>query len=191
MPRSYTPKYSHKTFDGIDVLIVSGGVKKFNLRIRPDASVRLSIPSSVRPAQVDAFILDHLDWIKNTVLKTKQKTSANKPSKEEITRDKEILSQLLPALFAKYEPILKIQCTDWRTRYMISRWGSCNVESGKITINTELAHLPKFCLESVVVHELCHLRIRSHNSEFYALMESVYPKWREARIYLNTHPPRR
>jgi predicted metal-dependent hydrolase len=37
------------------------------------------------------------------------------------------------------------------------------------------------------VHELCHLRIRSHSPRFWALVEKLYPEWREQRDWLRVH----
>ena len=64
---------------------------------------------------------------------------------------------------------------------MISRWGVCNVKERSIYYSTYLLLLPDWCVEHVVVHELCHLLEPSHNARFHALMDKFYPKWREAR----------
>jgi predicted metal-dependent hydrolase len=63
---------------------------------------------------------------------------------------------------------------------MVSRWGSCNVKSGHITINIQLAAQPPDCLEYVVVHELCHLLEPSHNARFHALMTQFLPTWKQS-----------
>jgi predicted metal-dependent hydrolase len=60
-----------------------------------------------------------------------------------------------------------------------------------ITINTQLVEYPIECLESVVVHELCHLLEPSHNARFHRLLDAYYPANREARKILNATPPRR
>ena len=36
-------------------------------------------------------------------------------------------------------------------------------------------------VELVVVHELCHIVHKNHGSQFYALLESVLPDWRERK----------
>ena len=64
---------------------------------------------------------------------------------------------------------------------MISRWGVCNVKKRSICYSTYLLLLPDWCVEHVVVHELCHLLEPSHNARFHALMDKYYPKWRSAR----------
>ena len=64
---------------------------------------------------------------------------------------------------------------------MISRWGMCNVKKRTICFSAYLLLLPGWCVEHVVVHELCHLLEPSHNARFHALMDHYYPRWREAR----------
>ncbi|MBQ9005865.1 MAG: M48 family metallopeptidase [Atopobiaceae bacterium] len=91
------------------------------------------------------------------------------------------LAEALPALFARHEAVMGVHASDVRLRTMKSRWGSCNVKSGAITLNTRLVGYPRHCLEYVVVHELCHLLEPSHNARFHTLMDRYYPAWREAR----------
>ena len=63
----------------------------------------------------------------------------------------------------------------------ISRWGQCNIKKRTINISIYVLLLPEWCVEHVVVHELCHLLEPSHNSRFYTLMDKYFPRWREAR----------
>ncbi|MCR5512743.1 MAG: M48 family metallopeptidase [Prevotella sp.] len=41
--------------------------------------------------------------------------------------------------------------------------------------------MPEWCVEHIVVHELCHLLEPSHNARFHTLMDKYFPRWREAR----------
>ena len=101
----------------------------------------------------------------------------------------EQLSAALPDLFARHETQMGVHAGAIRLRRMKTRWGSCKVAAAVITLNTELVHYPPCCLESVVVHELCHLIEPSHNARFHALQDRYYPAWREARKLLNARPP--
>ncbi|MDD2647539.1 MAG: SprT family zinc-dependent metalloprotease [Eubacteriales bacterium] len=63
-----------------------------------------------------------------------------------------------------------------------TRWGSCSRRSGKppvISLSLRLMQLPPECIDSVIIHELCHLTVLGHGKNFYALMESLNPDWRE------------
>ena len=182
------------TAGDIEFSLVRGGVKNINLRVCRDGSVRLSVPYHCPTDEAVRFVVQHTDWIhsrQKLVLEAESRRISDAPSPAEIESDKRNLEEILPDIFERYERLMGVRCSRWRLRRMVSRWGSCNVRTGVITINTELAHLPRECLESVVVHELCHLRVSGHNAEFYALMDTYYPQWREARKILNANPPRR
>jgi predicted metal-dependent hydrolase len=64
---------------------------------------------------------------------------------------------------------------------MVSRCGVCNVRNRSICFSAYLLLLPQWCVEHVVVHELCHLLEPSHNARFHALMDKYFPRWKEAR----------
>jgi predicted metal-dependent hydrolase len=170
-------------------------VKRYNVRIRPDGSVRLSVPLTATLSDAKPLLLQHQRWItkkRRKVLLACDKAAAQPaPSQAELASQKAWLSSRVPMLLSRYEDALGVRCTRWWLRPMVSRWGSCNVRTGRITLNTELARLPVCCLESVVVHELCHLRVANHSSAFYALMDEQFPAWRQARKIMNANPPKR
>ena len=68
---------------------------------------------------------------------------------------------------------------------MTTKWGTCNTTTGKIWLNLQLAKKPIECLEYVILHELVHLRVRNHGSEFVAEMNRYMQNWREIRKQLN------
>ena len=92
----------------------------------------------------------------------------------------------LPAVAGRCEARMAVEASAWRIRHMTSRWGSCNVKTHAITINSALAQFPPQCLEEVVTHELCHIYERGHNARFYALMDKYLPEWRSAHALLKT-----
>jgi len=96
------------------------------------------------------------------------------------------LEEALPDLFSRHEEAMGVHASEVRLRTMKTRWGSCNVRSGAITLNTRLVGFPRRCLEYVVVHELCHLLEPSHNARFHALMDRYYPNWRAVRRELRS-----
>jgi predicted metal-dependent hydrolase len=88
------------------------------------------------------------------------------------------LQRIVPELIRKYEERMGVSAAKVRYRSMKSRWGSCAVIKRNITLNTELAKKSPGAIESVVVHELAHLKERGHNKRFYQLMSEYFPEWR-------------
>lgn len=65
---------------------------------------------------------------------------------------------------------------DLKIGKMKARWGSLS-KNGRLTLNLDLIKAPKACLEYVVIHELCHLSHRHHDSHFYKLLDRCLPDW--------------
>lgn len=101
------------------------------------------------------------------------------------------IKQVVPALIAKWEPLVGVKVERFFVRRMKTKWGSCNTGSGSVRLNTELAKKPPECLEYIVVHELVHLLEPTHNHRFTTLMDQLLPNWRVCRDELNRLPVRR
>jgi hypothetical protein len=98
------------------------------------------------------------------------------------------LKLMIPLLIARWEEIMGVQVLDWGVKQMKTRWGSCNIEAGRIWLNLELAKKPAPCLEYVVVHEMVHLLERRHNDRFKTFMNQFLPQWQFIRDELNREP---
>ena len=58
-------------------------------------------------------------------------------------------------------------------------------DTTQISHYLQLAQKPVECLEYVILHELIHLKERTHNSIFIAYMDMYMKNWREVRKELN------
>ncbi len=85
----------------------------------------------------------------------------------------------------KWEMLTGLHCSSWQTKYMTTKWGTCNTTTGKIWINLQLAKKPFECLDYVILHELIHLKYRKHDKHFIDCLDSYLPYWREIRKQLN------
>lgn len=74
-----------------------------------------------------------------------------------------------------------IKRPEMKIRKMKSRWGSCNRQKNKITINLELIKFSKDCLDYVVLHELIHFLVAGHNKEFYNYLFLLMPDWKKRK----------
>lgn len=87
------------------------------------------------------------------------------------------LQALVPALLAKWEPVVGAQAAAWGIKQMKTRWGTCSIRARRIWLSLELSQWPLACLEYVVVHELTHLHERLHNARFWHLLGQAMPDW--------------
>ncbi len=69
-------------------------------------------------------------------------------------------------------------------RRMKRRWGSCT-KSGHVLLNPDLVKVPVQCVDYVIVHELCHLRVLRHDKHFYRLLGRYLPDWERRKHRLD------
>ena len=96
-----------------------------------------------------------------------------------------LLKEKIELYLPKWEKTTGLYCNSWQTKYMTTRWGTCNTNTRKIWLNLQLAKKPIECLEYVILHELAHLKVRNHSKDFVAIMDQYMPYWRETRRLLN------
>lgn len=85
----------------------------------------------------------------------------------------------------KWERITGLHCSSWQSKYMTTRWGTCNTKTHKIWLNLQLAKKSIECLEYVILHELAHLQVKNHGAEFVAILDRNMPNWKDIRKQLN------
>jgi predicted metal-dependent hydrolase len=67
-----------------------------------------------------------------------------------------------------------------RVRRLAKRWGSCS-PNGLLLLNSEAVKLPVGCVDYVLMHELCHLRVQHHGRSFWRLLDACMPDWERWR----------
>lgn len=87
------------------------------------------------------------------------------------------------ARVAYYAPLMKLEPARITVRTQKTRWGSCTKE-GNLNFNALLLLVPPEVLDSVVVHELCHLKYMNHSKYFYFMVKRFYPEYKQAQDWL-------
>lgn len=173
----------------IEELVVEVTKKKMkNLYIRvksPEGIVCVSAPHQVSDAQIRNFVLKRIDWIRKNQQKcvdqehSPMESDLLTPDQEKFFR--ELLKKDALAYIKKWQPIINVNVTGLTIRKMKTRWGSCNVRTGHVNLNLELAFRKDEQLEYVVIHEMCHLLEASHNQRFWNYVERYCPEWKRIR----------
>lgn len=173
--------------DEFEVWVIRKRIKSINLRVKPpEGRIEVSAPWGTDLAFIRGLVREKRDWIcrqQQRVAETPMGRAAG-ASAEDVAQWRKVVQSFVPALVEKWEPIMGVKAGKLAYRNMSSRWGSCQPSTGRICINVRLALYPLECLEYVVVHELCHLKVPGHGADFKALMDAYLPDWRTARAKL-------
>ena len=66
------------------------------------------------------------------------------------------------------------------------RWGS-TTKSGEVILNANLMKAPTSVIEYVIIHELCHLKIKEHNQKFWNMVSRHAPQYQEHTKWLEVN----
>ena len=87
---------------------------------------------------------------------------------------------------ALHGPVLRVAPARIELRDPTSRWGSAS-RNGRLMFSWRLVLAPPASLETVVVHELAHLRVFGHGPGFWKLVASRRPTHLADRAWLRRH----
>ncbi len=160
-------------------------IKNLRLTVKaPHGEVVVSAPRHVPEFAIVAFVAGKAAWIAKHQERIAGQPPRLAPGPEAEALRKE-LKRLAPPLVAYWSGVMGLAIPEVTVRRMTSRWGTCNTQARRITLNLELAQRDADLLEYVIVHELAHLIERGHNARFYAVMDAHMPDWRLRRRVLN------
>ncbi|MBQ4023412.1 MAG: DUF45 domain-containing protein [Prevotella sp.] len=173
----------------MDIQLTYRRTSRLSMRIVSNGDVHVSAPIGMPKKEVESFICQHQDWIVEARKKTKERQTQraaffNQLPMKTMTQKNEAtekMKRLIEPMIERHSKNLGVSPSAVSYKPMISRWGMCNVRERSITFSTYLLLLPEWCVEHVVVHELCHLLEPTHNAHFHDLMDKYYPRWRDAR----------
>lgn len=163
--------------------------RRMSMRIVKNGDVHVSVPFGVSKKKVEDFIEEHREWIaearKKTLERQKQRAEfySQLPLTTRAQADEALqrLKALVEPMVERHSQVMGVKPRLVYYKPMISRWGVCNVRDRSICFSAYVLLLPEWCVEHIVVHELCHLIEPSHNKRFHQLMDRYFPRWREAR----------
>jgi predicted metal-dependent hydrolase len=134
-------------------------------------------------------VTGHSGWIaRHLELQRRRQAAAPPPTAEEIAALRARAQEALPPRVAYYGARMGLRPNGVRITAARTRFGSC---SGKdvLCFSCFLMRYPPEAVDLVVVHELCHIRVKNHGPAFYALLGSVLPDYRERKKLLSAPLP--
>jgi len=163
------------------VRIIKKNIKSLTIRVNNDCEVVVSAPKFVSDAYIEDVISQNQQWI-NKLLKDCRKNLYLGREWDMEFSDEFYYSEakiLFTRLIHKYNRYINKPITKVRIKKMNSRWGSCNSKKGYINLNLYLIKKDIEFIEYVILHELAHLIHPNHSQQFYALIASIMPDYRD------------
>lgn len=104
---------------------------------------------------------------------------------------KKLLKSNTEAVIAERLPywskITQIGYNQVKVRDAITRYGSCMPSKKNLYFSSRLVMLPLDKIDAIIVHELCHMKQKYHNKEFYDLVAKYIPNYKEIDKWLKVN----
>ncbi len=71
-----------------------------------------------------------------------------------------------------YSKKLGVEILKFKIKNQIKKWGSCTPKN-TLNFNLRIIMASKYQFDYVIVHELCHIKIKNHSAKFWKLVESI------------------
>ncbi len=183
--------------ENVPYFVIRKANKNTYLRIQDDGSLRITAHPAIDIPRIEAFILRNAAKILKARIAQKEKIRlragemllwgrvVEKPigwdekryRRETVEKATALLASLTPSL-GRTIPLSGIVL---KARLMKTRFGSCNIQTKSINLNSILARYEERYLAAILLHEIVHLAHPDHGKGFYtALLEQV-PDYRKIR----------
>jgi hypothetical protein len=158
--------------------------RRYVIRVRPDGSVRVTVPRWGSRRHAELFAEQQRPWIERQRAKVLQDTAQRPPLPPEAIRElRRQAARELPAHLRRLAGDHSLHVSRVSVRDQRSRWGSCS-PAGHICLNWRLVLMPESVRDYVLIHELMHLRRLDHSHHFWRLVAHACPNYEHARRWL-------
>lgn len=144
-------------------------------------------PLGASDETIRAFLQKNRKWAEEHLLKARARdqrmAGVEKLTREELRALAEAALRDIPERVRRFAPLLGVSYGSITIRAQKTKWGSCSAK-GNLNFNCLLMLAPPKVRDSVVVHELCHLKEMNHSSRFYAEVLKVFPDYRGQQKWL-------
>jgi predicted metal-dependent hydrolase len=150
-------------------IVKSKRAKHLRITVRPDQTVRLTVPRGESIDRAIPFLRSKIPWIiKHQHRLSKLENTPTNPRQPKINQP-----QAIDTLFSRLEELAKIhnfQYARASIRNQKTKWGSCSAKNN-ISLNINLIRLPVQLRDYIILHELVHTRIKNHSRKFWSELD--------------------
>ena len=155
---------------------ISIGVEKMQVIVKA--------PIGTDIEDIEKLLLKHSRWIEKGIESQRKKAELQRAlSPEEIKKLKKEAKIYCKQKADYFADIMGLKYSRITITSAQKRFGSCS-NKGNISFSYRLMLYPESAREYVIVHELAHLKEMNHSKNFYAIVASVLPDYKNRKRLL-------
>lgn len=173
----------------MDYTLIRSSRKTVGIEIK-NGAVFVRAPQRLSKGEIERIVSANEAKIRSMLEKARQRESSLGDivplTSEEIRALADQALAYIPERVKYYAALMGVTFGGITIRNQKTRWGSCS-SKGNLNFNCLLMLTPPEVIDSVVVHELCHLREMNHSARFYAEVLKVFPEYHKWNTWLREH----
>ncbi|HHZ06655.1 MAG TPA: M48 family metallopeptidase [Clostridiales bacterium] len=165
----------------VNYKLIRSNRKTLGLEITEDLSVLVRSPLKLPVDKIDEFVSNHSNWIEKHLALAKNRNDGEMRRKLSLDQQNLLIQQALRVIPAKvkyYSEIMGVAPTAVKITSAKKRFGSCSGKNS-LCFSFRVMLYPEAAIEYVVVHELAHIKEKNHGKNFYAVVRTVLPDYKE------------
>lgn len=80
--------------------------------------------------------------------------------------------------------ITGIYYNDFKVKHVKTIWGSCRKSTQTLTFSSKLCMFKLEVIDSIILHELCHIIHANHSKDYWNLVYSFIPNYKECNMWI-------
>lgn len=166
--------------------------KTVGFEVKPGGKIFIKIPNRMSLSLLPPMIEEKKQWLFEAYQNQKDKEDLSLARQLEKSdprlsylekKYRQAAKQYIYERVEYYLPLIGGHYSSIRIGDQKTRWGSCS-SNKTLSFSWRLMLAPPRVLDYVVIHELCHLTHMDHSKDFWALVASVDPDYKEHRQWL-------
>ncbi len=168
----------------MDYLVKRSRRRTLCLQITEDMDVLVRAPMTLASREIERFVEKNAGWIEaQRELLRLRRAAHPEPDAAGMEELRRRAREHLPARVEHFSRIMGLVPAAVKITAAKTRFGSCSGKNS-ICFSCRLMQYPDAAVDYVVVHELAHIVHKNHGKDFYRLVASVLPDYRERRALL-------
>ena len=138
---------------------------------------RIGVELKIKQKQIEITVPENVE--QDTI-----KIYADKAIKNLFKNNTErLIAQKLP----QWSKITGFNYNQVKVRDATTRYGSCMPSKKNLYFSSRLIMLPDDKVDAIIVHELCHMKYKYHDKQFYDLVATYIPNYKEIDKWLKQY----
>ena len=161
----------------VEFEIIRSKRRTLAVEVKPGGEVLVRAPKKLSEKYIIDFVSNKYVWILKSIDRQKQNKKAQTFSNEQITYLRQKAKEFIPKRVEHFSEILGLYPTGVKITSAKTRFGSCSPKNS-LNFSLYLMLYPIEAIDYVVVHELAHIKHKNHSKQFYGLIETVLPDYK-------------